>query len=56
MDFYGFHHGFLIESTPSEVGWIFIAFTIDSQLFSPRLSRADLHCRFSIIVTSPETE
>ena len=37
QDFYSFYCRFSIVVTPPEVGWIFIAFTIEPQLFSTRL-------------------
>ena len=37
QDFYGFHRRFLIVVISPEAGWIFVAFTIEPQLFSTRL-------------------
>ncbi len=39
VDFYGFHCRFSTIVTSSEAGWIFMLFTADSQLLSPRLRR-----------------
>ena len=37
LEFYGIHRGFSIVVIPPEAGWIFMAFTAESQLFLPRL-------------------
>ncbi len=39
VDFYGFHCKFSTTVTPPEARWIFMSFTADSQLLSPRLRR-----------------
>ena len=40
LDFYGIYRKFSIVVTPPKAKWIFMAFTAEPQLFSPRLRRS----------------